>query len=178
MCAIAAAWLLICIRADPQPELGSRRGQHDGFGYRDRREIDAVAGYVRAHTDPQALVATPPIIAFAADRRELVPYPEIAGTVDELTDAVRRRGYLAALTDRDLRARVLLGRGRASRERIAPQIASALKDRRLGALINDSPDDLMPIQFIAVPQAALEADGYQLESAFPHYDVWLPRTSR
>jgi hypothetical protein len=33
----------------------------------------------------------------------------------------------------------------------------------------------MPVPFINVSQAALEASGYQLESAFAHYDVWLRR---
>jgi hypothetical protein len=178
-CAIAAAALLIFFAPVRNLNWEAGDGSTYGFGYRDRRDIDAVAAYIDAHTDAQALIAAPPIIAFAADRRELVPYPEIAGTIDELTDAVRRRGYLAALRDPDLRHGSFWDSVEASRERIAPQIAGALTDRRLAALVNDSPDDLMPIQFVDVPQAALEADGYQLESAFAHYDVWLPgKTTR
>ena len=173
-CAIAAGALLIFFAPVRNLNWEAGDGSIYGFGYRDRRDIAAAAAYLDAHTDAQALVAAPPIIAFAADRRELVPYPEIAGTVDALTDAVRRRGYLAALRDPDLRHASFWESVDASRERIAPQIAAALKDHRLAALVNDSPDDLMPIQFVDVPQAALEADGYQLESAFAHYDVWLP----
>jgi hypothetical protein len=33
----------------------------------------------------------------------------------------------------------------------------------------------MPVPFVRVPQDALEASGYRLESASAHYDVWLRR---
>jgi hypothetical protein len=174
-CAAAAAALLVFAVPVHNLNWDAGDGSVDGFGYRDRREVDAAAAYIRAHTDAQALVATPPIIAFAADRRELVPYPEIAGAVDELTDAVRRRGYVAALRDPDLRHGTFWDSVEASRARIAPQFVEALKQRRLAAFVHDSPDDLMPVLFVRVPQAALEANGYQLASAFAHYDVWLPR---
>jgi hypothetical protein len=174
-CAVAAAMLLVIAAPVRNLNWEAGDGSTNGFGYRDRREIARVAADVRDHTDAQALVATPPIIAFAADRRELVPYPEIAGTVDELTEAVRRRGYLAALRDPDLHGGTFWDAVDASRERIAPQIAAAIRDRRLGAVINDSPDDLMPVPFVRVPQDALEASGYRLESASAHYDVWLRR---
>ena len=175
VCAVAAVGILITVAPVRNLNWQAGDGSTYGFGYRDRNEIEKIAADVRAHTDASALVATPPIIAFAADRRELVPYPEIAGTVDELTEAVRRRGYIAALGDPDLRQGSCWDAVAASGERIGPQIASALKDRRLGAVINDSADDLMPVPFVHVPQAALEASGYQIESAFPHYDVWLRR---
>ncbi len=174
-CAIAAAGMLIVVAPLRNLNWQAGDGSTYGFGYRDRSEVEAVAADVRAHTEAQALVATPPIIAFAADRRELVPYPEIAGTIDELTDAVRRRGYIAAIGDRDLRQGSFWDAVDGSRERIAPQIALALKDRRLAAIVNDSTDDLMPLQFVNVAPDVLETDGYRLESASTHYDVWLPR---
>jgi hypothetical protein len=175
VCALMAVLLLVFVA--PVYNLNWEAGDDSmyGFGYRDRSELEAVGAYVRAHTDAQALVATPPIIAFVADRREAVPYPEIAGTVIELTDAVRRRGWLAAIGDPALRYDSFWDSVEASRARIAPQIASALSAHRIEALINNSPDDLMPVSFIDVSQTALEASGYQLESAFPHYDVWLRR---
>ncbi len=172
-CAAAAAGLLIFVAPIRNLNWEAGDGSTYGFGYRDRSEIEATAAFVRARTGPQALVAAPPIIAFAADRRELVPYPEIAGTIDALTEAVRRRGYIAALRDPDLRGGAFWDTVDASRERIAPQIASAVKDRRVAAVVNDSPDDLMPVLFVALPQNTLEAAGYQLESASAHYDVWL-----
>ncbi len=174
-CAIAAAGLLIVVAPVRNLNWQAGDGSTYGFGYRDRSEIETVAANVRAHTEAQALVATPPIIAFAADRRELVPYPEISGTIDELTDAVRRRGYMAAIGDPDLRQGSFWDSVDASRERIAPQIAQALKDRRLAAIVNDSTDDLMPVQFVNVAPTVLEGDGYQLVSASAHYDVWLRR---
>ncbi|HEX3703293.1 MAG TPA: hypothetical protein VHU82_08190, partial [Vicinamibacterales bacterium] len=174
-CAIGAVALLVFVAPLPNLNWEAGDGSVNGFGYRDRSEIEAVAAYVRTHTDANAPVATPPIIAFAADRRELVPYPEIAGTVDELTDAVRRRGYLATLGDADLRHDSFWESVEASRARIAPQILNAVIAHRVSAVIGDSPADLMPVQFVNVPQAALEANGYQLASAFAHYDVWLRR---
>ncbi|HWF84425.1 MAG TPA: hypothetical protein VG222_06250 [Vicinamibacterales bacterium] len=174
-CAIVAAGLLIVVAPVRNLNWEAGDGSTYGFGYRDRSEVEAVAADVRAHTEAQALVATPPIIAFAADRRELVPYPELAGTIDELTDAVRRRGYMAAIGDPDLRQGSFWDAVDASRERIAPQIALALKDRRLAAIVNDSTDDLMPVQFVNVTPTVLEADGYRIDSASAHYDVWLRR---
>lgn len=174
-CAIGAVALLVFVAPLPNLNWEAGDGSVDGFGYRDRSEIEAVAAYVRTHTDANAPVATPPIIAFAADRRELVPYPEIAGTVDELTDAVRRRGYFAALGDADLRHDSFWESVEASRARIAPQILNAVIAHRVSAVVGDSPEDLMPVQFVNVPQAALEANGYQIASAFAHYDVWLRR---
>jgi hypothetical protein len=174
-CAVMAVVLLVFVA--PVHNLNWEAGDDSvyGFGYRDRNELEAAGAYIRAHTDSQALVATPPIIAFVADRREAIPYPEIAGTVEQLTDAVHRRGYLAAVSDPALRNDSFWDSLEASRARIAPQITAALSARRIAALVNDSPDDLMPVPFINVSQAALEASGYQLESAFAHYDVWLRR---
>jgi len=172
-CAAAAAVLLLTVTPVRNLNWEAGDGSTDGFGYRDRVEIAKIAADVRDHTDALTPVAAPPIIAFAADRRELVPYPEIAGTVDELTEAVRRHGYLAALGDSDLRGGTFWDAVDASRERIAPQIASAIHERRLGVVINDSPDDLMPVPFVHVPQSALEASGYRLQSASAHYEMWV-----
>ena len=172
-CAAAAAVLLLTVTPVRNLNWEAGDGSTDGFGYRDRVEIAKIAADVRDHTDALTPVAAPPIIAFAADRRELVPYPEIAGTVDELTEAVRRHGYLAALGDSDLRGGTFWDAVDASRERIAPQIASAIHQRRLGVVINDSPDDLMPVPFVHVPQSALEASGYRLQSASAHYEMWV-----
>ena len=139
-CAAAAAGLLIFVAPIRNLNWEAGDGSTYGFGYRDRGEIEAAAAFVHAHTGPQALVAAPPIIAFAADRRELVPYQKIAGTIDALTEAVRRRGYIAALRDPDLRGTGHSGtrsmhRASGSRRRSR----SAVKDRRLAAVVNDSP---------------------------------------
>jgi len=87
-------------RADSQLELGSRRRQSVRLRV---SGIDAsskqFARDVRAHSAPDARVATPPMIAFMAERVELIPYPEIAGEIGELTAVVRRAGYLAAWRD-------------------------------------------------------------------------------
>jgi hypothetical protein len=146
-----------------------------GFGYRDRRELDALGQFVRAHALPNAAVATPPIIAFVANRRELVPYAEIAGEIDELTAIVGRDGYWAVLTDESLRGRSFWDSVEASRDRTAPALDEALSSHRVAVLINDSPADLMPILLVNVPDERLEAYGYRLETGSPHYEGWIPR---
>jgi hypothetical protein len=172
--AVAAAIVLV-VFVMPVRNLNWQAGDDSvyGFGYRDRREIDAAAQFVRSHSGPDALVATPSIIAFAANRREVVPYPEIAGEIDEITAIVRRDGFVAALKDPSLRGRTFWESVEASRDRMRPVIESALKDHKVAAVIDDSPDDLMPVLLVDVPQHTLEADGYRLAAVSPHYETWI-----
>lgn len=173
----AAVAILLLVFVAPIRNLNWEAGDDSvyGFGYRDRTELDAVAQFVRSHSSPDALVATPSIIAFAANRRQVVPYPEVAGEMDELTTIVRRSGYLAALKDAAQRQRPFWDSVEASRDRMRPRILDALHAHRLAVVIDDSPDDLMPVLFVDLPQATLETERYGLESAFAHYDAWIPR---
>lgn len=144
-----------------------------GFGYRDRSELETVARDVRAHSAPGARVATPPILAFLADRVELTPYPEIAGEIDELTASVRRVGYFAAWRDANRRGLSFWESVEASRDHGASAIEAALAAHRIAVVINDSPDDLMPVRFVDVRPQTLVSNRYQLASVSPHYDVWI-----
>lgn len=172
--ACVAASLLLLAFVTPIRNLNWQAGDESvyGFGYRDRSELERIGAFVRAHSASDALVATPPIIAFIANRREVVPYREIAGEVDEIADIVRKDGYRAALTSRSLRGRSFWDSVEASRERTMPILHDALASRRLAVVINDSPDDLMPVRFIDEPNDRLEGYGYQLATVSTHYDVW------
>ncbi len=176
--ACAAGALALLLTIVPFDNLNWRVGDTDtpyGFGYRDRAEIAAAAAYVAAHAPGDARVATPPLIAFAANRRELVPYAEVAGEMDELDELVRTRGWRAALTDGRLRSRTFWDSVEASRDRMAPAVAAALRARDVAVVINDSPADLMPVPLIDLSQDTLESSGYQLGTVTPNYELWVPR---
>jgi hypothetical protein len=171
---LAAAGLLLVYVA-PIRNLNWEAGDDSryGFGYRDRRELEAVARDVRAHSAPDARVATPPMIAFMAERVELVPYPEIAGEIGELTAAVRRGGYLAAWRDASRRGLSFWESVEASRDLDASAIDAALAAHRIAVVVNDSPDDLMPVRFVDVTPQTLASDRYQLLSVSAHYELWV-----
>ncbi len=175
VCAAGAIAMLVYVAPFHNLNWEAGDGSTYGFGYRDRHEILAAADYVRAHSQGDALVATPPIIAFAANRREVVPYGEVAGEIDEITAIVRRDGYLAALGSDDLRGRTFWDSVQASRDRMAPAIDAALGARRIAVVIDDSQDDLFPVPMVTFSQEQLERAGYQLGSVWPHYEAWIPR---
>ncbi|HEY2905530.1 MAG TPA: hypothetical protein VGJ29_06490 [Vicinamibacterales bacterium] len=175
VCAFIAVLLITFVAPIENLNWQAGDGSPLGFGYRDRAELEKVGRYVRDHSAPEDLVVVPPMLAFVANRRELVPYLELAGLVDDLQEAVRSRGYLAALGDSNLRFGSFWEGVDASRAREAPRIATAIRQRRVRVVINDSPDDLMPFLLIDVPAATLVDSAYSLELATAHYDVWLRR---
>ncbi|MGE5244956.1 MAG: hypothetical protein ACM3SQ_12075, partial [Betaproteobacteria bacterium] len=148
-------------------------GSTYGFGYRSRSEIAAAAAFVRAHSHPDAPVATPPIIAFAANRRELIPYAEVAGEMDELAADVRQDGWIATLQGEASRRGTFWESVEASRNRMTPKLEQALASHAVAVVINDSQDDLFPFPMIDVAQPTLEADGYRLGAVWTHYEAWV-----
>jgi len=42
-------------------------------------------------------------------------------------------------------------------------------------VINDSPNDVMPVQFVNLSPEMLRANGYRFESVTTHYEIWLRR---
>ena len=175
VCIVLAAVLLTFVAPLENLNWQAGDGSPYGFGYRDRAELEAVGRYVRQHSAPGDPVVTPPMIAFVANRRELVPYLELAGLVDDLHRAVKEGGYFAALTDQNLRYDSFWAGVEGSKAREAPRIATAIRQRRVPVVINDSPDDLMPFPLIDVPAATLVDSAYSLELATAHYDVWMRR---
>jgi hypothetical protein len=174
-CAALAAALLLFVSPIRNLNWEAGDGSPFGFGYRDRREIETAASYVRNHSAPDDAVATPPIVALEANRREVVPYPEIAGEIQAIADAVRREGYVKALGDPTLGRGTFWESVEESGRLIAPRLADAIRRREPAIVINDSPDDLMPVQFVDIPPEDLKAAGYALESVTPHYEIWLRR---
>jgi hypothetical protein len=172
-CLAVAALMLIYVA--PIRNLNWEAGDDSryGFGYRDRSELETVAREVRAHSAPDARVATPSILAFLADRVELTPYPEIAGEIEELTASVRHVGYIAAWREANRRGLSFWESVEASRDRGASAIEAALAAHRIAVVINDSPDDLMPVRFVDVTPQTLVANRYQLASVSAHYEVWI-----
>ncbi len=175
VCAFIAVVLVTFVAPIENLNWQAGDGSPYGFGYRDRAELETVGRYVREHSAPGDAVVTPPIIAFVADRRELVPYLELAGLVDDLQETVHSRGYFAALGDSHLRYDSFWEGVDASRAREAPRIETAIRQRRVPVVINDSPDDLMPFPLVDVRPATLVDSAYSLEVATAHYDVWMRR---
>jgi len=174
-----AVALILATTAVPIRNLNWQAGDGSvaGFGYRDRAEVEALASYVRRETGPDDLVATPPIIAFAANRREVVPYPEVAGQMLEVEALVAERGLGGALADSSMRERTMWDTIEASRDRWLPVLAQALGDRRARIVVNFSDDDLFPILLIDVPADALTRFGYTVGFRTAHYTAWRAPTS-
>ena len=175
VCAGIAAALLAAVSPVDNLNWQAGDGSPLGFGYRDRGEIESAAHFIAQHTGPDERVVTPPVIAVAARRLELVPYLEIAGDVQEITGAVRREGYWKALHDSTLARGTFWESVEASARITAPQLLDGLRRRTVAALVNDSSDDLMPVQLIDVAADDLRSAGYSLESVTPHYEIWIPR---
>jgi len=177
--AAVAAFLLIAVspinNLNSFPPDEGRRPVPYGFGYRDRAELERVASVIRARTSATDAVATPEIIAFAANRREVVPYAELAGEMDELRQQVDRDGYLAVLTGSRFRDLTFWDAVDASRELISPRIAQAVASSKVGAVVNYSEDDLFPVRLVQVPQGLLESNRYDLALLTSHYEVWTVR---
>jgi len=172
ICAAAAVFLLVVVSPVRNLNWTAGDGSPYGFGYRDRAEISRLAAFVQSRSAEDDPVATPELIAFAANRRELVPYAELAGDIEELTDTVRREGYLAAVSRSPLRQRTFWEGVDASKERIAPVIAEAVTRGRLGSVVNYSSSDLFPIALVDVPDEALKAAGYDIGVVTSHYEGW------
>ncbi|HVB39052.1 MAG TPA: glycosyltransferase family 39 protein [Vicinamibacterales bacterium] len=145
-----------------------------GFGYRDRREIDRVAAFVRAHTRPDETVAVPPIIAFQANRPELVVYPELAGTMIQLQREVAAHGWVQTWRQSNIGRQMFWDEVAASRDAWLPMLADAIQRHTVGAVINFSPDDLFPVPLIDVPDDTLRHFGYAPDLTTTHYEVWIP----
>jgi hypothetical protein len=176
MAAIAgAALLLVFVAPIRHASWGPGTASAYGFGYRDRAEIDRVASFVRAHTTPGEPVATPPILAFQANRPELVVYPELAGTIMTLEREVAAKGIVGALRTTDVGQAMFWDEVSASRDVWLPTLAAAVAQQRVGAVINFSPADLFPVPLIDVPDAPLRAAGYSPRMVTEHYVVWVLR---
>lgn len=174
VCSGVCASLLLFVSPLPNLNWQAGEGSPYGLGYRDRREIETVATYARDHSKPDEVVATPPIIAFAANRRELIPYPEIAGTIEDLTASVRQRGYVATWADTE-RYASFWDSVEGSRVRVAAHVAESVAQHVPAVVINDPPNDLMPVQFVNLSPEMLRANGYRFESVTTHYEIWLRR---
>jgi hypothetical protein len=148
-------------------------GSAYGFGYRSRAEIAVAAAYVRAHAASTAPVATPPIIAFAANRREVVPYAEVAGEMDELEAGVREDGWVRTWREAAAGRRTFWESVQASRDHMAPRLRDSVASHTAAVVIDDSPDDLFPMPMVDFEQGALEAAGYRLGAVWAHYEAWV-----
>jgi len=168
----AAIGLLAFVTPIDHPGWGPGAWSGYGLGYRDRTEIDRIAAFIRARTTPAQRVAVPPIIAFEANRPELVVYPELAGTMMEIERDVTKRGVWWTLRRSGIGRDVFWNEVASSREVWQPRLLAAIRQHRIGAVVDSSPADLFPVPLIDVPDAALREAGYAPTLTTQHYTVW------
>lgn len=171
--AATAAVLLLTVVPVRNLNWQAGAGSVYGFGYRDRREIAELAEFVRQQAPDTSPVAAPPILAFSANRAELVPYPELAGRMEELEAIVSQQGRIGSLRS-GAETRTFWAEIETARGRWLPRIIEAIRARRLPIVINSSEDDLFPIRLIDVPESILVSAGYSVGKSTPHYRAWVP----
>lgn len=166
-------WLAVLVVPVGHQNPDGQRTGPPGFGYRDRAEIADLARAIREHTSPGDRVAAPPLIAFAANRREVVPYPEVAGTMMALNALVETDGLLGAVGHTSMRRQDVWERIVESGDAWLPRLAQAIQTHEARVVVNFSPDDLFPVLMIDVPAETLEKFGYTVLHRTAHYTAWM-----
>ncbi len=138
-----------------------------------REEIGIMAAVLRSSTAPDDLVFVPSIVAFEADRKELIPSIEIAGWVKDLTEDCRGRSLGDVLEIVDLwRHRPyfdVVDRSILSSVKLAE---SAIRGHRVAAVFSVVPGRPSPISNILLAPRFLFESGYVPAVTTEHYVLW------
>lgn len=139
-----------------------------GFGFIDRAEIAQLAEGLRSASAPNDEVIAPSFLCFAANRRELIRFPETYGVYREGKTEYQRDGFDAA--------RRKLG-GTDFFELIADtahiwtgQMRDAIAAGKVSAVINDSRVQMLPL--VHIPEDFLLGHGYRPVLTTEHYRLW------
>lgn len=141
-----------------------------GFEGWQRQEIATMAAFVRAHSSPQQRLAVPPIIAFEADRDELVPFPEINGVLEELQRSVAQVGYVATLRERRSRHLSFWEEVEASRSTWLPNATEAVRRGETPVVINTPAGS--PVHYIGFSIFELVESNYVPSFHTEHLLAW------
>jgi Dolichyl-phosphate-mannose-protein mannosyltransferase len=139
-----------------------------GFGFVPRSEVAQLADEIDRASAPGDQVIAPSIVCFAANRTELIRYPETYGVYREGEAELERDGFW--------RAREHMGHADFLQLILdnshfwTDQIARAIEDRTVKVVINDSL--IQPLRLVHVPEAMLAAHGYRPVLETEHYVVW------
>jgi hypothetical protein len=151
------------------------QGSVYGFGYLPREEVSRIGASLHDASGPNDDVLAPAFICFQANRRELVRFPETYGVLREAELEYERDGFAAA---RDHLGNENFFRLIAETAHFwrAPIIKS-IQDRKLNAIVPDSPIQLLPL---VIPPVLLPADfaqvlvdnGFKPVSQTDHFVLW------
>jgi len=139
-----------------------------GFGFVPRGEIAQIADAVRRASGPGDSIVAPSFVCYAANRIELIRYPELYGVYREARAEYEREGFFAArrhLGDQDF-----FGLIADTAHFWTDQIRTSVTDRKVKIVISDSPLQLLPL--VLVPSQMLADSGYRPILRTAHYTVW------
>ncbi len=139
-----------------------------GFGFIPRDEIRQMAAALRSATKPDDEVIAPSFIAFEANRRQLIRFPETYGVYRQARAEYDKDGFRAA------RAHL----GRADFYELIDQTAHfwtdpikrAIGSGRVTAVVPDSPVQLVP--FVLLSPEFLVQNGFRPAMRTDHFTLW------
>jgi hypothetical protein len=150
-----------------------------GFGYQKRSDIAELSRAVQAHTNPAEFVFVPSIIAFEANRREVIPFEEIAGTMIDLEQRVQQKGWIGTLRDSGVNKENFRYNVEHSREFYLPQLVSAIRNGLVPVVINPPGQGIGPFIPVKIKEEFLKEIGYVPIYGRHNYILWfLPRNVR
>jgi Dolichyl-phosphate-mannose-protein mannosyltransferase len=164
-----AAFIILCLAwLTPLVNENWLHGSVYGFGYVPRSEVAQLALAIDRSTAPGDEIVAPSFLCFAANRTELVRYPETYGVFREGEAELERDGFW--------RAREKMGRAdffqliADTAHFWTDPISRAIDDRTVKVVINDSPVQMLPL--VHVPDAMLAGHGYRPVLETEHYVMW------
>ena len=146
-----------------------------GFGFVPRDEINRISMALREASAPDEEVLAPAFIAFQANRREMIRFPETYGVLREAEEEYARDGFLRARDHlgHENFFKLIADTAHFSRD----PILKTIHDGKLNAIVPDSDIQLLPL---VIPPLMLPADFQQtmVDSGFrpalqtDHFIVW------
>jgi Dolichyl-phosphate-mannose-protein mannosyltransferase len=139
-----------------------------GFGFVPRSEVAQLARTIDRASAPGDEIVAPSFLCFAANRTELIRYPETYGVYREGKAELERDGFW--------RARELMGHAdffaliATTAHFWTDPISRAIDDRTVKVVINDSRIQLL--RLVHAPDAILVAHGYRPVLETEHYVMW------
>jgi len=144
-----------------------------GFGYQKRSDIESLSKVVKIHSRPEDVIQVPSIIAFESNRKEAVPFEEIAGTMIDLQDEVQRKGWMATIRNPNLDKQNFGANVEQSRRFWIPKLFLALQENRIPVVMNSPTRGIGPFVPIHIKEPFLRQLGYTPLSLPGNYVLWF-----